>query len=71
MKSRDFCFWLQGCFELGGGEAGLNATQVAVIKQHLGLVFQHDTDIAAKPHAPITHASVVAQVDPTKTLLIC
>ncbi len=42
MQSRDFAFWLQGFFELGGGENGLTAAQVAQIKQHLSLVFKHD-----------------------------
>lgn len=53
MKSRDFAFWLQGFFELGGGADGLNAQQVAMVKQHLGFVFQHDPDIAAKPHVTL------------------
>lgn len=53
MKSRDFAFWLQGFFELGGGVEGLSSQQVAMVKQHLGLVFQHDPDIAAKPHAAL------------------
>ena len=42
MKSRDFAFWLQGFFELGGGADGLSSTQVALVKQHLALVFKHD-----------------------------
>lgn len=53
MKSRDFAFWLQGFFELGGGDTGLSATQVAVIRQHLGLVFEHDPEIGAPAHPPV------------------
>ena len=44
MRSEHFCYWLMGCLELGGGEGGLNATQVATIKRHLSLVFAHDVD---------------------------
>jgi hypothetical protein len=68
MKSRDFAFWLQGFFEMGGGETGLNATQAAIIKQHLGLVFQHDPDIAAKPHAPVMGG---VGTSPLPGILIC
>ncbi len=49
MKSRDFAFWLQGFFELSGGEQ-ITPEQAKLIKVHLGLVFAHDPDIAAKPH---------------------
>jgi len=44
MKAENFCFWLQGFFELGAGQsvAGLTAEQVAQVKTHLALVFKHD-----------------------------
>lgn len=62
MKSRDFAFWLQGFFELTEPDTypkGLTPYQVRMIKEHLGLVFQHDPDIAAKPHpAPSPGGSV-------------
>lgn len=50
MKSRDFCYWLQGFFELYGAgpkrhdDMALNGYQVEMIKRHLALVFQHDID---------------------------
>jgi hypothetical protein len=45
MTSRDFCFWLQGFFELdGGGGSGLTAGQTAAVKRHLALVFKHEID---------------------------
>lgn len=47
MQSRDFCFWLQGLFELSQGiyeENGLNGEQVKLIQQHLQLVFVHEID---------------------------
>lgn len=50
MTSRDFCYWLQGFFELSGAEArGLNGDQVAAIKGHLALVFKHEIDPSAGP----------------------
>jgi len=43
MKSRDFAFWLQGFFEISGGNI-LTAQQVEMIKKHLALVFKHEID---------------------------
>ena len=54
MNSRDFCFWLQGLFELGHPET-LSPIQVAKIKQHLNLVFKHDIGTDGKcDHEPVT-----------------
>jgi hypothetical protein len=44
MLMRDFCFWLQGYFELINGEGSLTAEQVEMIKSHLSLVFVHEID---------------------------
>jgi hypothetical protein len=44
MKATEFCYWLQGFFELDTGTAALSAKQVSTIKQHLSLVFLHDID---------------------------
>jgi len=43
VKSRDFCYWLQGYFELALQE-GLTPDQVTAIKRHLMLVFKHEID---------------------------
>ncbi len=43
MTSRDFCYWLQGIFEVGKPEA-LNAEATSIIKAHLALVFKHEID---------------------------
>jgi hypothetical protein len=45
MTSRDFCFWLQGLFELTD-PPHLDARQTALIRQHLALVFRHEIDPA-------------------------
>jgi hypothetical protein len=48
MKSTEFCYWLQGFFELSEPEAerhmGLGIEQVELIKKHLAMVFKHEID---------------------------
>lgn len=53
MTSRDFCFWLQGYFEIHNAnmpenikasQAGLTNHQIEVIQRHLNLVFKHEID---------------------------
>lgn len=43
MTSRDFAYWLQGFFEIAQPETA-TAEQLAMIKQHLSLVFVHEID---------------------------
>lgn len=43
MTSRDFCYWLQGLFELGYYRT-LSEEQVVVIRNHLNMVFYHEID---------------------------
>lgn len=43
MTSRDFCYWLQGHFEIGTEET-LSPEQVSLIKKHLAMVFLHEID---------------------------
>ena len=50
MTSRDFCYWLQGYFELNPAEgAALGPNQVACIKKHLALVFVNEIDPSMGP----------------------
>lgn len=51
MTSRDFCYWLQGFFEIQGantppleGGMGLTGPQAAMVKAHLHMVFAHEID---------------------------
>jgi hypothetical protein len=53
MKASEFCYWLQGFFELrrAASQAAdapdgvkINAAQSAVIERHLNMVFHHDLD---------------------------
>lgn len=43
MKSVEFCYWLQGLFELGSPTT-LSAEQTDLIKRHLAMVFHHEID---------------------------
>lgn len=58
MQSRDFCYWLQGFFEVGSMSesnkpevAGLTAAQVSMIRNHLHMVFAHEIDPSMGDHA--------------------
>ena len=44
MTSRDFCYWLQGFFELNPGVDLITTKQAELIKRHLALVFKHEID---------------------------
>lgn len=43
LTSRDFCFWLQGYFEVSA-DATISSTQADCIRKHLALVFKHEID---------------------------
>ena len=47
MTSREFCYWLQGYFEIDEQKTGdrvLTMDQVQTIKRHLSMVFVHEID---------------------------
>jgi hypothetical protein len=43
MKASEFCYWLQGLFELANPQE-LTPEQTQLIKNHLNMVFIHDID---------------------------
>ncbi len=43
MKSTEFCYWLQGVFEVGNPTT-LDERQTDLIKRHLNMVFIHEID---------------------------
>jgi len=44
MTTREFCYWLQGYFELDGDlSEGINPHRAKIIRQHLELVFKNVT----------------------------
>lgn len=51
MKSRDFCYWLQGYFEISFADenkksqaTALSFEQTLKIQNHLNMVFKHEID---------------------------
>ena len=70
MTSRDFCYWLQGYFEISG-QKEISEAQTDMIKRHLALVFKHEID----PSIPDPDGSLQAIHDGNKpngeTLLRC
>ncbi len=48
MTSRDFCYWLQGFFEIADAK-NLTPEQVECMKKHLALVFVHEIDPSFGP----------------------
>jgi hypothetical protein len=49
MNKQDFIYWLQGFFELSPDLETLSKEQVAIIRRHLNMVFEHDIDPALTP----------------------
>ena len=55
MNTIDFCFWLQGFFEVTEATE-VTPKQVEMIKNHLNLVFKHEID-------PLRESQTTASVD--------
>ena len=76
MQSRDFCYWLQGYFELTKGRDELTAEQANTIRNHLNLVFLHEIDPAMgnKPHQDqlnAAHNGTATTVFPQNPIMRC
>lgn len=66
MTSRDFCYWLQGLFELGSDKT-LDARQTDLVKRHLAMVFLHEIDPSAgdaRKQAKLNNAHQTPAVTP-------
>lgn len=80
MKSRDFCYWLQGLFELQD-PVELNAVQTSSIRRHLNMVFAHEIDPSMGDeaeqsklnhiHTPPVHTVSAASVKPSDLTMRC
>jgi len=57
MTHTEFCYWLQGFFELTPNLKTLDETQIKMIKQHLDLTFKkvttHNFPVEKKPFVKI------------------
>ena len=65
MKAHEFCYWLQGFFELGTPYE-LTSEQVKAIRNHLNMVFVHEIDpkYPAKQQADLSEAHNGAKGNP-------
>lgn len=70
MTSRDFCFWLQGFFEIQGNQPfpseparrwNLSDPQIDMIRNHLSMVFIHEIDPSMKPTFVADHQNNLNQ----------
>lgn len=52
MNTIDFCYWLQGYFEISNSDE-LSPEQVKIIKNHLNLTFRHEIDPLRELQTPI------------------
>ena len=64
MTSRDFCYWLQGLFELSDCDKNkpnnsLSMEQVACLRNHLNMVFVHEIDPS---HGNKEHQALLSKV---------
>ena len=71
MKSRDFCFWLQGYFEIFDGTCALNAEQVKIITSHLALVFEHEIDPAMGDDKVQAKLNAIHNTSPDGSIMRC
>lgn len=79
MKAYEFCYWLQGYFELVGASSNrepesLTEGQIETIKNHLNMVFLHDIDKSYPQGTELNHLHQGKKVhgfDPQNTVLRC
>lgn len=75
MTSREFCYWLQGWFEINTGENSieeLTFEQVDAIKKHLALVFKHEIDPSYGNQAHVDELNAIhAPLRPHNPTLRC
>lgn len=72
MKATEFCYWLQGYFEiaqegLNYGSPSLHEDQVKCIQNHLNMVFIHDID----PSYPKDQQVALQSAHDAKVLMRC
>jgi hypothetical protein len=60
MNEREFCYWLQGLFEIGGARS-LDEQQTQIVKDHLALIFHKTT-----PHVSLADGSLFKTYDSSK-----
>ena len=64
MKSSEFCYWLQGMFELAN-PTELSSYQTELIRKHLSLVFAHELDAQHGDEAHQAVLNAIHSADPS------
>lgn len=57
MDTTQFCYWLQGLFELAEPVV-LDARQTELVRRHLAMVFQHDIDQRISPESQAQQTAI-------------
>lgn len=70
MNAVDFCFWLQGYFEISGNSE-INKEQSKIIQDHLALVFIHEIDPLRESQTSATKAELNSSHSGNDPLLRC
>lgn len=77
MTSRDFCYWLQGYFEIvaenKNNSQSLTVEQIESVKKHLAMVFIHEIDpsMGPKPHQDKLTAAHAGLLRPDEPIARC
>ena len=79
MTSRDFCYWLQGYFEITKSNPHnnqmiqLTKEQVEAIQNHLKMVFKADIDPSFQPilQTPLDDLHSLGKIDPSGLAVRC
>lgn len=68
MTSRDFCFWLQGFFEIAKPEQ-VTKEEIEMIRKHLAMVFIHEID-PSMPNKKLDQIHA-AEITPSNAIMRC
>jgi len=60
MKTVEFCYWLQGVFEMSE-VSSLDEKQTATLKRHLDMVFEHIAHLEEKTNRKSTRNQLLQQ----------
>jgi hypothetical protein len=77
MTAVNFCYWLQGFFEVSLEDRPITVEQMTIIRQHLHLVFKHEIDPSLGDEEHIKELQQIHKpskgkgFDPASTLITC
>ncbi len=71
MSPTEFCYWLQGYFELSGTTTLMPEHQVEIVKNHLNMVFAHHIDPKAGGPEVQSKLNELHDPGPKKPIMRC